>query len=752
MRVNGKVVGALNVYSPEPHAFGLEKVILLEKLATDLGLAIDHRASLAALRESEERFRLLLDSSPEAIFGVDIHGLCTFVNPACLNMLGYTQEEMLGKSVRPLIHHTHPDGRPYSRDDCHVRCATPQGKSTHVDSEVHWRKDGSSFPVEYWSHPMYRNGELVGTVVNFVDISERKRMERALRDSEARYRLICSVTTDLLYSCVQTEAGFFTVDWATASVDRIFGYSLDEILERGCWRCYVHPDDLPEFDRNITNLAPGQRSECELRILAKDGATRHIRAYSMVVEAEDAQHRHRLYGACQDITERKQAEERIEFMAHHDALTGLPNRILLRDRFGHALAMAARSQSRVAMLFIDLDNFKRVNDTLGHAAGDQLLLEVVTRLSRCTRESDTICRQGGDEFILLLNDIPDLETVERIASDILSHLAEPVEINDHALNTSCSIGVAIFPEDGSDFDSLLQKADTAMYNAKDTGRNTYRFFDAQMNRQAHEHLLLQNRLHQALFRDEFSLHYQPQLEIDSGRVVGVEALLRWQSPELGEVAPARLIPVAEDSGLIVPLGAWALEEACRQAQAWRQAGWPDLSMSVNLSALQFRRAGLIETVAGALDRSGLPSHLLELELTESILLQDVENNLESVRQLKALGVRLSIDDFGTGYSSLSYLKRFAVDRLKIDRSFVRDVNLDPDNAAIVRAVIQLARSLRLGIIAEGVETQEQLAFLRDEGCQEVQGFLYSRPLAPANLETFLREHRATVNGAGVTTP
>ena len=409
--------------------------------------------------------------------------------------------------------------------------------------------------------------------------------------------------------------------------------------------------------------------------------------------------------------------------------------------------MAERSRSRVAMLYLDLDNFKVVNDTLGHTAGDELLLEVVTRLSRCTRDSDTISRQGGDEFILLLNEIPDLETVERIANDILANLSEPVEINGHALNASCSIGVAVYPEDGNDFDRLLQKADTAMYNAKDAGRNTYRFFDDRMNQQAHEHLLLQNRLHQALFRFEFHLHYQPQLEADSGRIIGVEALLRWHNSELGDVVPARFIPVAEDCGLIVPIGAWVLEEACRQAQAWRKAGWPDMTMSVNLSALQFRRAGLIETVAKVLRMSGLPPHLLELELTESILLQDVENNLDTVRQLKALGVRLSIDDFGTGYSSLSYLKRFAVDRLKIDRSFVRDISTDPDDAAIVRAVIQLARSLRLGIIAEGVETQEQLAFLQEEGCREVQGFLFSRPLAPEGLEDFLLERKRQSNRA-----
>ncbi len=737
LRVRGRIIGALNVYSHEAHAFGPGKVVLLEKLAADLGMAMDHRAALTALRESEERFRL-----------------------------------------------------------------------------------------------------------------------------------ISSVATDLLYYCEKTAEGRLALEWAASSADQVFGYSVDEILARGCWRCHVHPDDRAEFDRNITDLATGQRSECELRIIAKDGSTRHIRAYTQAVETEHGK-RH-LYGACQDITdrtraeealresearframaehsadwiwsidtqgrhtysnqkgggvlgytledflsrdaaslvhpddlpvfqetfrkalatqsgwegvslrwqhrdgsyrilessasplfndagqligfqgvdrditERKQAEEHIEYLAHHDALTGLPNRILLRDRFEHALAMAERSRSRVALLFLDLDKFKRVNDTLGHAAGDKLLLEVVARLAHSTRETDTISRQGGDEFILLLNDIPDPEAVERIAGEILSRVGEPVEVSGHVLNTSCSIGIAMYPEDGSDFDSLLQKADVAMYNAKDAGRNTWRFFNDRMNRQAHEHLLLQNRLHQAILRSEFRLEYQPQLDIASGAVVGVEALLRWHNRELGEVRPTRFIPVAEDCGLIVPIGAWVLQESCRQAQAWRQAGWPELTMSVNLSALQFRRAGLVETVAGVLRTSGLPPRLLELELTESILLQDVENNLEMVRQLKALGVRLTIDDFGTGYSSLSYLKRFAVDRLKIDRSFVRDISSDPDDAAIVRAVIQLARSLRLGIIAEGVETAEQLAFLREEGCQEVQGHLFSRPLAAVALEIFLssRAHR-----------
>ncbi|MHB1143795.1 MAG: EAL domain-containing protein [Thiobacillus sp.] len=710
-------------------------------MAADLGVAIDHRASLAALRESEERFRLLLDSSPEAIFGVDAQGLCTFVNPACLDMLGYTQAEMLGQSVHHLIHHTYPDGRPYPKEDCLVRCSTLQGQSTHVDSEVHWRKDGSSFPVEYWSRPMYRNGELVGAVVNFVDITDRRCAEKALRDSEARFRAMAEHSTDWIWS-IDTQGRHL---YCNPSGFANLGYSAEAFLAMDAGGL-VHPDDVPQFRKTYENALSARQGwqNVVLRWRHQNGSYRTFESNASPLFNE-AGRLIGFQGVDRDITERRQAEARIEFLASHDALTGLPNRILLRDRFEHALSMADRSRSRVAMLFLDLDKFKVVNDTLGHATGDRLLLEVVARLSRCVRESDTISRQGGDEFILLLNGIPDQEAAERIASKALAHLAEPVEIDGHLLNATCSIGITLYPEDGKDFDSLLQKADMAMYNAKDAGRNTYRFFDDRMNLQAHEHLLLQNRLSQALFRAEFDLNYQPQLEIGSGRVIGVEALLRWQNPELGEVVPARFIPVAEDSGLIVPIGAWVMEEACRQAQAWRQAGWPDMIMSVNLSALQFRRAGLIGMVAGALDRSGLPPHLLELELTESILLHDVENTLDTVQQLKAMGVRLSIDDFGTGYSSLSYLKRFAVDRLKIDRSFVRDLETDPDSVAIVRAVIQLARSLRLDIIAEGVETEAQLSFLREEGCPGVQGFLFSRPLTSADMKVFLREHRAPVD-------
>ncbi len=425
--------------------------------------------------------------------------------------------------------------------------------------------------------------------------------------------------------------------------------------------------------------------------------------------------------------EHEAAEKQLEFLAHHDVLTGLPNRLLLRDRFVQATAQADREQSGVALLFLDLDNFKQVNDTLGHNYGDKLLVRVVERLHSCLRDADTISRQGGDEFVVLLPHLRDMRVIGGIVHHIIESFAAPFEIESYSINTTFSIGVSLYPDDGREFDSLLKNADTALYQAKDSGRDTYRFFSEKMNMDAQEQLRLQGQLRNALRNQEFLLHYQPQIDIASGRIVGAEALVRWQHPELGLIPPARFIPLAERSGLLIPMGEWILGEACRQAQIWRENGVP-LVMAVNLSALQFKRGNLIETVANALKLSGLPAPLLELELTESILLQDVEVAINTLRSLKEMGVKLSIDDFGTGYSSLSYLKRLAVDKLKIDQSFVRDLAEDPDSAAIVKAIIQLGHTLQLAVIAEGVEAAAQLTFLREYGCDEAQGYFFSRPI------------------------
>jgi diguanylate cyclase (GGDEF)-like protein/PAS domain S-box-containing protein len=447
-------------------------------------------------------------------------------------------------------------------------------------------------------------------------------------------------------------------------------------------------------------------------------------------------------GIFSDISDRKAIEAQLEFLAYHDPLTRLPNRLLLRDRFSQACHAATRDGSWVAMLFLDLDQFKTINDTLGHVMGDQLLLSVVERLKKCVRDTDTISRLGGDEFVVLLTGVIDLGVVSVVAQKILDHLEEPFEIHGHRLMTSFSIGIGICPDDGDDFDTLLKVADTAMYYAKDSGRNAYRFYTEQMNIQAMERLHILNDLHQALKNDEFVLHYQPQLDLNSGKVIGLEALIRWNSPGSGMVLPGKFIPVAEENGLIVQIGEWVLREVCRQQRIWQDAGYEPLVVAVNLSAIQFRRGDIVDKVIDILRQSGVGPEWLELELTESILIQDVERTLGMVEQLKSTNIGLSIDDFGTGYSSLAYLKRFKVDKLKIDQSFIRNLEVDRDDAAIVRSIIQLAHGLDLRVIAEGVESDKQLAILRNYGCDEVQGYFYSHPLPPDKLVKFLKRRKA----------
>ncbi|GAB2180659.1 hypothetical protein DLREEDagrD3_08820 [Denitratisoma sp. agr-D3] len=438
--------------------------------------------------------------------------------------------------------------------------------------------------------------------------------------------------------------------------------------------------------------------------------------------------------------EREQNAARIQFLAHHDPLTELPNRLLARDRLQQAIAYADRQGSKVALMFLDLDNFKSINDSLGHLIGDALLKEVTLRLNDSLRSVDTLSRQGGDEFLIILNDIREPEDVTRVAENIQDKLAHTFNIENHELASTLSVGVALYPDDGNDFDTLLRKADTAMYNAKASGRNTYRFYTEQMNVDADERLRIRHWLNQGLEKDHFVLYYQPQIDLATGAVIGAEALIRLQHPAAGLVMPGRFIAVAEDSGLIVPIGTWVIRQACRQLAAWHRAGRTELVMAVNLSAAQFRRGDLEECVRRALAENQLAPDSLELELTESILIDDVEEVLAAMQALKALGVRFSIDDFGTGYSSLAYLKRFNVDKLKIDQSFVRNILHDAEDAAIVHAIIQMARSLNIRTIAEGVEDGETQTFLRSQRCDEGQGYFFGRPMPAADFERYLALH------------
>jgi diguanylate cyclase (GGDEF)-like protein len=438
-----------------------------------------------------------------------------------------------------------------------------------------------------------------------------------------------------------------------------------------------------------------------------------------------------------DFAEIKAAEAKIHFMAHYDRLTELPNRLLAMERFKQAMAYAARGDAKVALLYLDLDRFKNINDSLGHSIGDELLKEVALRLWSCVRASDTVSRQGGDEFLVLLPEVLENQSISAVTGKILRQLASPFSIEGHDLSISVSIGVTVFPDDGEDFDTLLKKADIAMYHAKDAGGNVCRFFDRQMNIDAVERISLHNSLQQALGRSEFVLYYQPKIDLASGAVIGAEALLRWNHPLYGLTSPGRFIHIAEDSGLIVSIGEWVLREVCRQAALWQRAGLPKIVVAANLSAVQFKRGNLERVVADALEVSRLDPCFLELELTESILIGDSELVLQTVDRLKALGLMLSIDDFGTGYSCLAYLKRFAVDKVKIDQSFVRGMIAEPSDMAIVRAIIQLARTMGLKTVAEGIEDARVLDCLRDNHCDEGQGYFIARPMPAGEFAAFL---------------
>ena len=429
-----------------------------------------------------------------------------------------------------------------------------------------------------------------------------------------------------------------------------------------------------------------------------------------------------------DITERKASEDHVRHLAHHDALTNLPNRMLLMERLSHALVHAHRHGQRVAVIFLDLDRFKNINDTLGHTVGDQLLKNVAERLYECVREDDTVARLGGDEFVIILEELSSIQDAAGVAQKLIHALEQPVMLERQEVFATTSIGISVYPDDGDSADTLIKHADTAMYRAKERGRNNCQFYTADMNERALERLTMENSLRHALELNEFMLYYQPQVDLRTRSITGMEALLRWQHPDFGLVAPARFIPLAEETGLIVPIGEWVLRTACFQNKAWQDAGMPRLHVAVNLSARQFKQPNLVDMVSQALADSGLEPRYLELEITESIAMEHADETIARLNELKAMGVTISMDDFGTGHSSLSYLKRFPIDTLKIDRSFVQDVLLDSQDAAIAAAITTMARSLKMKVVTEGVETQEQIGFLREHDRDEVQGYYFSHPL------------------------
>lgn len=515
------------------------------------------------------------------------------------------------------------------------------------------------------------------------------------------------------------EASDFWLETLGYSRQEVIGRPFQQILRAagGAERPFSLEDFFrPEAIRDLpAQLRNRDGSELDILLSAIPARTLTGRAAHSLIVATD-------------LSARNQAEREIHQLAYYDTLTGLPNRALFNDRLRRAVAQAQREGTQVGVLFLDLDQFKAINDTLGHSVGDLVLQTVAQRLQSCVRDEDTVARLGGDEFVIALSHLPSERSPALLADRILALLAEPVNLGEREFFSHASIGIAIFPGDGHDADTLLRSADTAMYAAKEGGRNTYRYFSEDMNARAMEKLRMATDLRRAMDKDEFFLTYQPQLDLETGKVTGVEALLRWQHPEEGLIPPGRFIPVAEETGVILPLGEWVLRTACNQAMAWRATGRPPLRISVNVSGKQFRQPDFVETVERVLKETGFDPRWLELELTESVIMEDVQTAIMTLTDLKIRNINLAIDDFGTGYSSLIYLKHFPIDRIKIAQEFVRDIPSDPDDAAIVEAIIAMAHTLKLSVIAEGVEKQEQLQMLRWHRCSEMQGYYFARPM------------------------
>jgi diguanylate cyclase (GGDEF)-like protein/PAS domain S-box-containing protein len=532
-----------------------------------------------------------------------------------------------------------------------------------------------------------------------------------------------------------------TVTYLNPVAERMTGWSRDEAGGRLLSDVFrIIDGETREAASNPMELAVRQNKTVGLPnnavLIRRDGFELSIEDSIAPIHDQDGQ----VTGAVmvfRDVSEARVMELKLSHLAQHDFLTDLPNRMLLNDRLNQAVALARRHGSQVAVLFLDLDRFKHINDSLGHAIGDELLQEVGRRLVAAVRASDTVSRQGGDEFVVVLSEVEHVQNASRHAEKIHAALSAPHAIAQHDLHVNVSIGISIFPDDGHDAETLIKCADTAMYHAKENGRNTYQFFKPDMNVRAVERQSLEAHLRRALERREFVLHYQAKTNLETGAVTGAEALIRWLHPERGLLPPAQFVPIAEDCGLIVPIGQWVLREACRQARAWQTAGLPPVPVAVNISALEFRHKDFLAGVRAILAETCLEPRYLELEVTESVLMKDVESTAAVLRALKSMGVLLAIDDFGTGYSSLNYLRQFPIDSLKIDQTFVRDSTTDPDDAAIVSAVISLGRSLRQRVIAEGVETREQLAFLKKRLCDEGQGYYIGRPMVADEFAALL---------------
>ncbi|MGB7847595.1 MAG: EAL domain-containing protein [Candidatus Acidiferrum sp.] len=679
------------------------------------------------VQRNEERMRMAMEAAKIGFWDWDVIGDKQVWSDTRKTLLGLPPSS--AATFQVLMNSVHPDDREMMKDEidavmqeqrdygCEYRVVLPDGS-------VRWQAaKGRAFYDQTG-----RTTRMAGITM---DIDERKRAEERLH--------LQAATLEVAANAIVITDSHGTILWVNNAFTTLTGYSKEEVLGKNpsVLKSGEQPESL--YADLWSTITSGKVWQGQIVNRRKDGTNYTEEMTITPVALGVGKSAYTRYVAIkQDITQRKAAEKQIEFLAYYDALTGLPNRTLLQDRLAKALAGARRRKDKLALLFLDLDGFKDINDSLGHAVGDLLLQDVAERLKRWGRELDTVARVGGDEFLIVLSGVKDIPDAAVATERLMDAMTPKFTVQGHLLNVGCSIGVSIFPEHGTDGETLIKNADAAMYSAKNYGRNNFKFFTADMNAQVVERLALESSLRLALDKKQLFLVYQPQMDIATGRITGLEALLRWQHPDMGLVPPDKFIRIAENSGLILSIGEWVLRAACSQARKWQDEGLPAVTVAVNVSAVQFRHEGFCELIKRVLHETGLASENLELELTESLVLANAELMLSVVRDLKAMGLKLAIDDFGTGYSSLSYLRQFPVSKLKIDRSFVKDVAENPDDAAITKAIISMAKSLHLKVIAEGVENESQLSLLRTHQCDEIQGYYFSKPLSPEDAADMLR--------------
>ncbi|MCU6792157.1 EAL domain-containing protein [Paenibacillus sp. WQ 127069] len=684
-----------------------------------------------ALKELSDIRHALDQSSIVAI--TDPRGTILYVNDQFCKISQYERNELLGQDHRILNSDYH--ARDYFKD----MWAT-------IGSGRIWRgeirnkaKDGTFYWVDTTIVPfLNEQGRPYHYVSIRNDISLRKQMEEEIRKSEEEYRLITENSSDLI-SIIDTAGNFV---YASPSHMILLGHDLTS-FESSHLLQWVHEEDREIVSTSIQQIIHTRKSSTQLEFRVRTRSERYFYVETTLNPILQASTEvSSLVLVMRDITERKKSEQTIYHLAYHDTLTDLPNRRLFMDRLRKEVQLAKRHQAQLAIMFLDLDRFKDINDSLGHEAGDLILIESAKRISHCVGPNGLVARLGGDEFVVLLKSLPSLTEVESVSINIQTSLQEPIELAGQLHSMSCSMGVVLFPSNGRDPDELLKRADMALYAAKDMGRNGVSFFHSDMEERSLARILLENELKKAIELEQFHIDYQPKLDLSTGQLIGMEALVRWNHPELGRIPPDKFIPVAEDTGLIIPLGEWVLRRACEQNKKWQTQGYPHVQLSVNLSARQFYQPDLLDKIKEVLTMTELDPQWLELEVTESIF-ADIDHAVTILEEIKELGVHTSIDDFGTGYSSFSYIKHLPVNTLKIDASFIRDIHHNKESQAIVKAILTIAQTLDINVIAEGVESQEQLAILQEDGCNQGQGFLFSKPLSDQDFGAYLQGLRIT---------